>query len=189
MTILRFNRPLKLSGELYRATRLRRCRLEECHGACCLNGAWLDPLERDDILRNVDAILPRMADGRKNPSAWFVDDREEDDFFPSGYLIRTATVPNEVHYGGTECIFLRPDWLCALQAASAAEGMDPWRWKPFHCIIHPITWENGAFTIATDEELLAEAGGCFRIGRTEGKMSDWLAREIEFLRSAGGEKE
>jgi hypothetical protein len=185
MTILRFSRPLPLSRELSRATRLRRCTLGECRAACCLHGVWVDPLEKEDILRNADAVLPYMAEGRKDPGRWFSDERESDEFFPSGYLVRTATLPNPAHYGGTECIFLRPDSRCSLQAAAAAAGLDPWRWKPFHCILHPITFEGGCFTIASDEELLGEEGGCFRLGAVESRMSDRLAAEIAFLRSGG----
>ncbi|MGB7539914.1 MAG: hypothetical protein WBM17_15330 [Anaerolineales bacterium] len=184
MTILRFPHPLQLSGELFRSTRLQRCRLSECRGACCLHGVWVDPLEMDDILRNTGLIIPHLAEGRMEPGGWFTDEREDDAFFPSGYLIQTATLPNPAHYGGTECVFLRPDARCSLQTASVAAGQHPWRWKPFHCIIHPITFEEGSFTIASDEELLAEQGGCFRAGAAEAKMYECLTEELDFLLSA-----
>jgi hypothetical protein len=189
MTILRFPHTVQLSGELFRSTRLQRCNLAECRGACCLHGVWVDPLEIDDILLNRDLIIPHLADGRKNPEEWFTDEREEDAFFPSGYLIQTATLKNPAHYGGTECVFLRPDALCSLQTASTAAGRHPWRWKPFHCIIHPITYEEGSFTIAPDEELLAEEAGCFRAGAAETRMHENLAAEMDFLLSAGSESE
>ncbi|MBN1439728.1 MAG: DUF3109 family protein [Anaerolineales bacterium] len=165
---------------------MRRCRLAECRGACCLHGVWVDPLEKNDILANLESILPYMPESRRDPRAWFGEQRERDDFFPSGWVVATATVPNPAHYGGTECIFLRADWRCALQAASQAAGYHPWRWKPFHCIIHPITFEQGQFTIASDKELLAEEGGCFRQGEKILRMSDCLADEIAFLKSVGG---
>jgi hypothetical protein len=186
MTVLRFPRPLKLSEELFRKTALRRCTLRECRAACCLHGVWVDPLEMEDVLRHAAAILPHLPEGRRDPSAWFGEKREEDGFFPSGYLVQTAILPNPAHYGGTECVFLRPDALCALQVASAAARLNPWRWKPFHCIIHPITFEDGTFTVAPDEELLAEEGSCFRAAGKTGRMSDFLAEEIRFLRSAAG---
>jgi hypothetical protein len=185
MTNLKFDRLFRISPELYRPTRLRRCRLEECHAACCLHGVWVDPLEMEDILRHKEFILPHMPEGRRDPGNWFGGEREKDPFYPSGCVISTTALPNPAHYGGTECIFLRPDWLCALQVASRAAGHHPWRWKPFHCIIHPITIEDGQFTIASDEELLAEEGGCFRAGTPGGRMSDFLAEEIEFLSAAG----
>jgi hypothetical protein len=185
MTILRLLQPLQLSGELFRSTRLRRCTLAECHAACCLHGVWVDPVEKEDILRNAPSIIPHLPEGRRDPTGWFREEREEDKFYPSGYLVPSAVMPNPAHYGGTECIFLRPDWLCSLQVASSAAGLHPWRWKPFHCIIHPITIEAGFFTIASDEELLAEEGGCFRKNDGEGTMPDCLAEEIDFLSSTG----
>jgi hypothetical protein len=186
MTVLRFPLPFTLSGRLFESTRLRRCRLEECRAACCLHGVWVDPLEKEDILRHAKAIIPFLPGGRRDPKDWFGEEREADDLLPSGYAVASAVVPNPAHYGGTECVFLRPDGLCSLQAAAGAGGEHPWRWKPFHCIIHPITTEDGAFTIASDEELLAEEGSCFRAGGRESRMSDWLAEEIEFLTANPG---
>ena len=128
-----------------------------------------------------------MPAGRLDPGEWFTAECEPDPFFPSGCVVRSAVRPNPAHYGGTECVFLRPDWLCALQKAADAAGRHPWRWKPFHCIIHPITSEDGVFTLAPDGELLAEPGSCFRAGGADALMSDSLAEEIAFLRSAGKE--
>lgn len=145
----------------------------------------MDPLEQGDILRHAPSIAPFLPEQRRDPDRWFGTDREEDDLLPSGFAVATTVVPNPAHYGGTECIFLRPDFLCSLQSAAAAAGEHPWRWKPFHCIIHPITTENGGFTIAPDEELLAEEGSCFRTGARESRMNDWLAGELEFLAAAG----
>ena len=164
---------------------MRRCTLGECHAACCLHGVWVDPLEKEDILRHAPSIIPHLPEGRRDPSEWFREEREEDDFYPSGCVVASAVLPNPAHYGGTECVFLRPDWLCSLQVASIAGGFHPWRWKPFHCILHPITIEGGIITIASDPELLAEEGGCFRKGETAGRISDCLAEEIGFLRSVG----
>jgi hypothetical protein len=186
MTILRFPRPPRLSGSLFRVTRLRRCRLEECRAACCLHGVWVDPLEKEDILRHAGAIAPFLPEGRRDPNVWFLAEQEPDDLLPSGCAVASAVVPNPAHYGGTECIFLRPDARCALQAAADAGGVHPWRWKPFHCIIHPITTENGEFTIASEEELLAEEGSCFRDGARESRMNDWLAGELACLTAGGG---
>lgn len=183
MTALRFPQPILLSAELFRSTRLRRCTLEECHAACCLHAVWVDPLEKDDILRHAALILPHLPENRRYPANWFGAEQEKDAFIPSGHVIPSAVVQNPAHYGGTECVFLRPDWLCSLQTAAHAAGMRPWRWKPFHCIIHPITIEGGTFTIAPDGELLAEEGGCFRAGTCAGRMSNCLAEEIDFLRS------
>ena len=186
MTILHFQHPVVLKGSLFRPTRLRRCQLKECHAACCLHGVWVDPLEKEDVLRFSEIILPHMAEERRDPGHWFGDTAEEDTAFPSGCVVPSAVISNPAHYGGTECVFLRPDWLCALQVAATAAGETPWRWKPFHCIIHPIATEDGQFTLASDEELLAEEGGCFRDAGLESRMNDWLAEEINFLIASSG---
>jgi hypothetical protein len=148
----------------------------------------VDPLEMEDILQHSGAIVPFLPEGRRDPHHWFGVIREEDDLLPSGFAVASTVIPNPAHYGGTECIFLRPDGLCSLQAAACAAGEHPWRWKPFHCIIHPITTEDGEFTIATDEELQAEDASCFRAGAHESRMSDWLTEEIAFLTAVGDDQ-
>jgi hypothetical protein len=189
MTIISFPYPLRLSEQLFRATHLRRCRLEECRAACCLHGVWVDPLEKEDILRHASAIIPFLPEARRDPQGWFQGEQEQDDLLPSRYAVPSAVVSNPAHYGGTECIFLRKDALCSLQVAANAKGEHPWRWKPFHCIIHPITTEDGMVTIAPDAELLAEEGSCFRAGSRESRMNDWLAEELEFLTGLGADRE
>jgi hypothetical protein len=184
LTILRFSKPFQISARLSEKTTLRRCRLDECRGACCLHGVWIDPLEREDILVNVSSIQPWMAAGRDNPAAWFGSTCEPEPAFPSGVVIPTSTLVNPGHYGGTECVFLRPDARCALQSAAEAAGMIPWRWKPFHCIIHPLTFDaEGMITLAPDEELASEPGSCFRAGEDQRPIRDWLDPEIRFLES------
>jgi hypothetical protein len=182
VTVLRFPRPFILSDRLNQTSTLKRCRLSECHGACCLHGVWLDPLERDDILSHANRILPHMPVERTNPKAWFGVEQESEPAFPSGIVIPSAVLPNPPHYGGTECVFLRSDSLCALQVAAENAGFDPWRWKPFHCIVHPLTFDTeGRITLASDEELLAEKGSCFRAGKEPRPIRDWLTAEITFL--------
>jgi len=188
MTILRFEHPLKISKSLFRITTLRRCRLEECHAACCLHGVWVDPLEKEDILRHSGAILPHLPEDRRDPLRWFGKEQEKDPALPSGYVVPSAVMSSPAHYGGTECVFLRPDWLCSLQVAAHAAGEHPWRWKPFHCIIHPISTERGEFILAPDEELLAEEGSCFRAGTRESRMNGWVAEEINFLIAQGSDQ-
>lgn len=182
MTILQFDTPFSFSPRIEQRTTMRRCRLEECRGACCLHGVWVDPLERDDILEHAKLILPQMAAGRGKPAGWFGDGREPEPAFPSGYVVPTTVLPNLAHYGGTECVFLRRDSRCALQAAAQAAGLDPWRWKPFHCIIHPLTFDGtGSITLAPDVELLAEEGSCFRPGTILKPIREWLSDELIFL--------
>jgi hypothetical protein len=182
MTILKFATPFMLAPRLKEHACMRRCRLEECHGACCLHGVWVDPLERDDILENAEKIVPFLVEARRNPGAWFTQEQEEELAFPSGKVIAVRAYKNPSHYGGTECVFLRTDAFCALQTAGEAAGFHPWRFKPFHCIIHPLTFdEEGRITLASDQELTAEPGSCFRRDPDSRALADELAMEINFL--------
>jgi hypothetical protein len=184
MTILQFSNPFVIAPRLQEHSHLRRCRLAECRGACCLHGVWVDPLERDDILNHAAIIAPWMAASRQDPTAWFTQERETEPAFPSGYVVAASVCGNPDHYGGTECVFLRSDARCALQAAGDVEGPYPWRYKPFHCIIHPLTFDDyGNITLAADDELAAEPGSCFRVSEVAGVLAEELAPELDFLRS------
>jgi hypothetical protein len=72
-------------------------------------------------------------------------------------------VENEKHWGGTACAFLREDHKCALQAAAQAAGLDPWGWKPFYCILHPLYLDDeGRISLDETDSLLDEPGSCLR---------------------------
>ncbi len=142
---------------------LQRCKLNECKAACCLYGVWLDAGEAADILAHADLIQPHMPEGRRDPSDWFDDRQEEDEFLPSGQVVHSAVLPSAWHYGGSACGFLRPDYKCALQVAGQAAGLHPWRFKPFYCILHPLDLdEEGRITLDTASALLEEEGSCLR---------------------------
>jgi hypothetical protein len=184
MTVLQFSKPFLFTPRLEEQSNLRRCRLEECRGACCLHGVWLDPLEKIDIMESANVIAPFLAAERRDPATWFTEDREEEPDFPSGYVIAAKVLENPKHYGGTACVFLRSDARCALQAAGESQGLHPWRFKPFHCIIHPLTFDDrGRITLATDDELAAEPGSCFRTCPAPRPLAEELAPELEFLRT------
>jgi hypothetical protein len=184
VTILQFSKPFEIAPRLSELSTMRRCQLAECHGACCLHGVWVDPLERDDILEHAASIAPYLADSRQNPAAWFTQDTEPEPAFPSRLVLAARVCDNANHYGGTECVFLRGDARCALQAAADATGLASWRYKPFHCIIHPLTFDDfGRITLAPDEELMDEPGSCFRRGSTSRPLDEALAPELDFLHS------
>jgi hypothetical protein len=184
MTILDFNAPFEISARLEEHASLRRCRLEECRGACCLHGVWVDPLERDDIKKNAGLINGFLAADRQETADWFNDAHEPEPAFPSGYVVATRVFKNPAHHGGTECVFLREDAKCALQVAGESAGLPPWRFKPFHCIIHPLTFDAaGRITLAADEELLEEPGSCFRPALERRRLKDELGSELDFLQA------
>lgn len=158
---------------------LSRCGWPACGGACCVHGVWLDPLEVEDLRVNARAIAPWMPAGRDDPQQWFSSKREAEPGMPSGEVIAAKVVPNLAHYGGHACVFLRSDFRCALQAAGEAAGMDPWRFKPFHCILHPLTFDaQGRITLAENEELLDEPASCVRQAEQAHPLRDLFAHEL-----------
>jgi hypothetical protein len=184
VTILQFHSPFEIAPRLQETSLLRRCVLAECRGACCLHGVWVDPLERDDILDHAAQIAPFLASARQSSAEWFTKEQEAEPAFPSKIVVAARVCKNAAHYGGTECVFLRPDARCALQAAADAAGLHPWRYKPFHCILHPLTFdEQGRVTLAPDEELRAEPGSCFRLGAESQPLAQSLQAELDFLQS------
>ena len=182
MTILRFARAFELSQRLEAVEPLARCDWPACGGACCLHGVWLDPLEVQDLRTHVGLIASWMPADRRDPAQWFTSEREAEPGMPSGEVVAARVVPNSSHYGGQECIFLRKDSKCALQAAGEAGGLDPWRFKPFHCILHPLTFdEAGLVSLAPLAELNDEPASCLRRAAEPRPLRELFACEIEYL--------
>ncbi len=182
MTILHFSRAFELSQRLEAVEPLERCDWPACGGACCLHGVWLDPFEAQDLRAHADLIAPWMLADRRDPAQWFTSEREAEPGMPSGEVIAALVVPNSAHYGGQECIFLRPDSKCALQVAGEAAGLDPWRLKPFHCILHPLTFdEAGLVSLAPLAELHDEPASCLRRAAEPRPLRVLFESEIEYL--------
>jgi len=143
---------------------------------------WLDPLEVQDLRTHVGLIASWMPADRRDPAQWFTSEREAEPGMPSGEVVAARVVPNSSHYGGQECIFLRKDSKCALQAAGEAGGLDPWRFKPFHCILHPLTFdEAGLVSLAPLAELNDEPASCLRRAAEPRPLRELFACEIEYL--------
>ncbi len=161
---------------------LRRCELHECKGACCVFGVWVDTREVTDILANAAVIRPFMPENCQNPGEWFVPVEDEDKNSPSGRVIHTAVEPAEWHFGSTACIFCREDGKCSLQLAAVANGLHPWRFKPFYCIIHPLDLDDqGRITLDTAEAVLAEEGSCLRRAGSNIPLVETFTPELEYL--------
>jgi len=182
MTILRFPRAFELSQRLEAVEPLAHCDWPACGGACCLHGVWLDLLEVQDLHAHADLIAPWMPAGRRDPALWFTSECEAEPGMPSSEVLAAHVVSNPGHYGGQECIFLRPDSKCALQAAGEAAGLDPWRLKPFHCILHPLTFdEAGLVSLAPLAELNDEPASCLRRAAEPRPLRELFACELDYL--------
>ena len=172
----------QINPRLMRSELLRRCRLDECHAACCLHGAWVDRIEIKDIRAHEELIAPYMPVSAADPTDWFDGRWETDQYAISGEVGHTTIVPNIEHYGGTACIFLRPDHKCALQCAAMREGLHPWRFKPFYCILHPLDIDDqGRITLDDSELIVAEPGSCLRPTDHSVPLIETFADELLYL--------
>lgn len=172
----------RLNPRMYDSEPLKRCCLEECIGACCVFGVWIDPREVQDIISNAALILPYMPENARIPGEWFVPVEDSDEHSPSGKVLHTAVENAPWHYGDTACIFCLTDGKCALQVAAMENQMHPWRFKPYYCILHPIDQdEQGRFTVDTMEALIAEKGSCLRAAEQSTPLIEIFAPELEYL--------
>lgn len=161
---------------------LRRCTLGECNGACCVFGVWVDTREVADILSHAQMIIPHMPPESHNPGEWFAPVEDKDEHSPTGKVIHTAVENHPEHYGGTSCIFWRDDAKCALQVAGVENGLHPWRFKPYYCIIHPLDQdEDGRITLDDTEVLASEPGSCLRRAQEPIPLVETFEEELRYL--------
>ena len=171
-----------INPRLLQAEPLQRCGWPTCAAACCAFGVWLDEGEWREILAHAALIIPHLPPDRRDPARWLDGRREDDPIAPSGRVLHTRVCPDPAHYAGTSCVFLRPDYRCALQVASEAAGFHPWRFKPFYCILHPLDVDDeGRITLDEATALAEEAGSCLRAAETPRPLLDLFAEELRYL--------
>lgn len=145
-------------------------------------GAWVDTRHAQDILKHAGLILPHLPANHRHPDAWFDSIEEADPHSLSGKVRHTTVVPDSGHYLGTTCIFMRADHKCALQVAAEENGLHPWRFKPFYCILHPLDIdEQGRITLDDFEALLAEPASCLRPSPTPIPLKHTFSQELDYL--------
>lgn len=123
-----------------------------------------------------------MPPGWTDPDLW-IDDRVEDDpYSKSGKVVHSRVLPDPTHYGRSACVFLRDDSKCALQMAGDANGLHPWRFKPFYCILHPLDLDDqGRITLDETALLLNESGSCLRPSETEIPLIETFELELRYF--------
>jgi hypothetical protein len=172
----------RISPRMLQSEPLRRCTLDDCHGACCVFGVWVDLREVADIMANARLIIPHMPSGSRNQSEWFAPIEDNDQHSPTGKVIHTAIENRPEHYGGTACIFWREDAKCALQVAAVKNSLHPWRFKPYYCILHPLDQdETGRITLDAAEELVNEPGSCLRSSDSSIPLIYTFEEELRYL--------
>lgn len=172
----------RINPRMLDAEPLQRCQLGDCRGACCVFGVWVDLREVKDIMQHAALILPHMPANARVPGEWFAAVEDEDKNSPSGKVIHTAVETRPDHYGGTACIFCLEDGKCALQVAAIANGLHPWRLKPYYCILHPLDLdEQGRITLDRTEEMIYDEGSCVRPAPDAVPLADTFEAELSYL--------
>lgn len=176
------SKPYTINPRMLQAEPMQRCKLHACRAACCLYGVWIDEHEWEQILAAAELIGPHMPAGWDDPSQWVDERRDSDEFAPSRRVIHSRVVRRKWHYGGTACVFLRPDYKCALQVAGQQAGLHPWHYKPFYCVLHPLDLdEQGRITVDETDALLAEEGSCLRPAVGLIPLKDTFEKELRYF--------
>jgi len=172
----------RVNPRMLKSEPLRRCNLDDCHGACCVFGVWVDTREVTHILNNASLIAPSMPEDSKNPGEWFVPVEDDDKNSPTGRVIHTAVENRPDHYEGTACVFWRSDAKCALQVAAVENGFHPWQFKPYYCLLHPLEQdEQGRITLDKTADLLAEQGSCVQPTIEAIPLVETFEQELQYL--------
>jgi hypothetical protein len=154
---------VRVDARLLEARPIRRCRIEECQAHCCTGGVYISTQQVEDILAHQAVIQPHLPPERRDPALWFDGAIEPDKDHPEGgQVMGTNVLPDPTHPVGENCVFLRPDRRCALQAAGIAAGEHPWRFKPFYCAFHPLIYESKRVVLSEESEMYLEGGSCNR---------------------------
>jgi hypothetical protein len=121
------------------ATRLHYCKLEECEGICCSDGAFLQP-DEERLIHRVVAKYP--AHFRHLPKDYILDGEWEGNVGrkTAVYKFRYRSKPE--HFANTRCAFAEADGKCSLQTLAVALGKQKWAFKPMGCWLFPLSAEE-----------------------------------------------
>ncbi len=143
----------------------------KCTGECCNYGVYTDKYEYEKIISLQDEVLAFMDDTQiKDTSVWF-EEPCEDEEMPSGIAVGT-----EVHNG--KCTFLNKAGHCVLQSLAISKGENPWKYKPYYCVLFPLTVYEGALTI--DDEHIARTSACSLNKDTDVTIYDSCREELKY---------
>ncbi len=178
MSTERYIGKYKIDPVLFEKGFARGCGPHKCETTCCSSGVFLDPAERDSILRHKEEIKPFMDETQsKDEAVWFDNKQEVDHDFPSGIAVGTEVINGK-------CSFLRSDGRCSIQLLSAEKYSDPWKIKPFYCIAFPIVVIDGVLTF--DDYQQDNASCCSIVSETSTLLVESCKAELEFVLGSGG---
>jgi hypothetical protein len=115
------------------------CDLGICKAECCGYGVYVDIKDQALFLSLKEQIVEVMDDSQiKDWTAWF-DPEQEDTDFPSGMCVGT-----KVH--NNKCVFQDRHGYCSLQVLAMKHQKTPWAYKPYYCVLYPLTVLNRILT-------------------------------------------
>jgi len=178
----------KIDKALFQSKALNMCRLEECQGSCCNNGAYVSVEQSHQIIANKDLFLPFLSRERQDADLWFEKKEFVDADHPFKLLsVGTQTIIDSDYMFGKSCIFLRKDWLCAIQLGSVNAGKHPWKYKPLYCVLHPLDFADGILTFKKYDPPENFERRCFGSDNAEPTaLYKLFHQEIKFLLSESG---
>jgi hypothetical protein len=178
----------KIHPELLEEVYAERCVLNECLGACCTGGAWLDVEQLTIIVPQVEMIKTNLPDDRRDPNAWF-SAPAADEAAPGGGIIGTNVVDDLRRPGETCCVFLRPDRLCALQLTSQQLGLAYPGLKPLFCALYPLQIRGDQIIVDHETEQNFEGATCRRACATPQLLCQVFKEEMQLLLGKEGYRE
>lgn len=177
---------LRIDPILFTEVNAQRCLLDECKGACCSGGVWVDQEAVAALVPHVEAIKANMPEDRRDPDTWFSAPSPDEDF-PSGIAIGTNIVDDPVRTDDrTCCIFMRHDRRCAIQVTNQQLGREWPGLKPFYCALYPIFLSKGVLSYDDETPLVFEDATCQRFCAEKQPLYKIYQEEIEMVLGAEG---
>ncbi len=144
----------------------------KCSGECCNYGVYTDLKESEMILSIKDKVLSLFDETQsKDVSKWF-EPPEEDEEFDSGVAVGTEVINGK-------CTFLDKNGLCTLQKLAIIEGEHHWKYKPYYCILFPLTIYDGQLTI--DDEHIDRLKTCNKNSIAQTSIFEACREELLYL--------
>ena len=178
----------KVHPELLEEVYTERCVLNECRGACCTGGAWLDVEQLKIIVPYVEVIKANLPADRRDPNLWFSAPTAGEET-PGDDLIGTNVVADPDRPGDSCCVFLRPDRLCALQLTSQQLGLDYPGLKPLFCALYPLQLRDAEICIDHDTAQNFGGANCQRPCATKQPLYQVFKVEMQLLLGEDGYRE
>jgi hypothetical protein len=178
----------KIHPELLDEVYAERCVLNECRGACCTGGAWLDVEQLKSIVPHVEAIKLNLPDDRRDPNTWFSAPAADEDA-PGGGILGTNVVDDPRRPGETCCVFLRPDRLCALQLTSQQLELTYPGLKPLFCALYPLHIRNDEILLDHETEQNFGGANCRRACMAKQPLYQIFQTELELILGDAGYEE